>query len=163
MTSPIVVHSTFSVERTYPAAPEHVFAAFSNPAKKRRWFAEGEGFVVDGYELDFRVGGSERTRFRTVTASADQKKMSGVNDTFFMDIVDDRRIVLAYTMTIDGRRISSSQATFEFTPAEAGTTLVMTEQAAFFDGADGKEMREAGWRQLLEQLGREVARTAEAA
>ena len=78
-------------------------------------------------------------------------------------MVDGRRIVLAYTMTINDRRISSSQTTFEFAPTGAGTTLVMTEQAAFFDGADGQEMREAGWRELLGQLGREVDRAAAAA
>jgi uncharacterized protein YndB with AHSA1/START domain len=41
MSTPSIVHSTFVVERTYPASGARVFAAFSNPAIKRRWFAEG--------------------------------------------------------------------------------------------------------------------------
>ncbi len=36
-----VTHSTFVIERSYPTSPERVFAAFADPAKKRRWFAEG--------------------------------------------------------------------------------------------------------------------------
>ena len=39
-----VNHSTFVIERTYPASPQQVFRAFSDPGRKRRWFAEGEGF-----------------------------------------------------------------------------------------------------------------------
>jgi hypothetical protein len=31
---------------------------------KRRWFAEGEGWSIDEYKLDFRQGGSEVSRFR---------------------------------------------------------------------------------------------------
>ena len=38
-TPPSVLHSTYTIERTYAATPERVFAALSDPAKKRRWFA----------------------------------------------------------------------------------------------------------------------------
>ena len=31
-------HSTFVVERTYPASPARVFAAWADPAAKARWF-----------------------------------------------------------------------------------------------------------------------------
>lgn len=155
-TEPTVTHSTFTIERSYPTTPARVFAAFADPVKKRRWFAEGEGFDVDAYELDFRVGGTERAQFR-FTMPEQSTQTPGANDTVFMDIVENRRIVLAYTMTIGGQRISSSQTTFELTPAGAGTTLVMTEQAAFFDNADGAERREGGWRELLDRLGGELA------
>jgi uncharacterized protein YndB with AHSA1/START domain len=37
-----VIHNTFVVERSYPVKPERVFAAFADPAQKRRWYAEGE-------------------------------------------------------------------------------------------------------------------------
>ncbi|HJU40517.1 MAG TPA: SRPBCC domain-containing protein [Tahibacter sp.] len=153
MSDTTVVHDTFVIERIYAAAPARVFAAFADPVKKRRWFAEGDGFDIDEYTLDFRVGGSERTRFRFEMPGR-PGKTSGVNDTVFTDIVENRRIVFAYAMTIAGQRISSSQTTFELVPDGAGTTLVMTEQAAFFDGADGAERREGGWRELLDSLGR---------
>ena len=35
---------------------------------------------------------------------------------------------------------------------------MFTEQAAFFEGADGPQMREDGWRKLLDQLAAELAR-----
>jgi uncharacterized protein YndB with AHSA1/START domain len=56
MTTPSIVHRTFVIERTYPASAARVFAAFSNPATKRRWFAEGEGWQIDEFKVDFRVG-----------------------------------------------------------------------------------------------------------
>jgi uncharacterized protein YndB with AHSA1/START domain len=145
-----VVHSTFSIERMYPSPPSRVFAAFSNQGTKRRWFAEGEGWEVDEFTLDFRVGGREVSRFRFKGGPP----MS--NDTVYLDIVPDRRIVFAYTMTVGDKRISVSLTTVEIAPSGDGTRLVYTEQGAFFDGADKPEGREAGCRELLEKLGEEL-------
>jgi uncharacterized protein YndB with AHSA1/START domain len=145
------IHATIVIERTYPVPPERAFAAFSDPAKKRRWFTEGEGFKIDSYELDFRVGGREQTRMHF----SDFPQCT--NDTYFLVIVPNHRIVFAYTMTMEGHAFSSSQATFEFAPSQSGTNLIFTEQAAFFEKADGPKMREDGWRQLFEQLALELA------
>jgi uncharacterized protein YndB with AHSA1/START domain len=148
-----VTHSTFAIERKYPAAPERVFAAFSDPAKKRRWFAEGDEFEIEHYALDFQVGGREEARFRG------KNGLTFSNHTVFQDILPSRHIVFAYTMSMGDKRISSSQATVEFLGKDQGTLLVFTEQAAFFEGADGPKMRQDGWTLLLEALGKELSRT----
>jgi hypothetical protein len=44
-------------------------------------------------------------------------------------------------------------------PDGEGTRLAFTEQAAFFDEADGPAVRERGWSALLESLGAEVRRS----
>ena len=36
--------------------------------------------------------------------------------------------------------------------------MLFTDQAAFFEGADGAQMREQGWRSLLENLAKELSR-----
>jgi uncharacterized protein YndB with AHSA1/START domain len=147
-----VTHSTFVIERSYPTTPERVFAAFADPAKKRRWFAESEGFAVREFEMDFRVGGSEHSRFHM------QDGTPLANDTSYQDIEPNRRIVFAYTMSVGGRRISASLSTIELLPTEKGTDFVYTEQAAFFEGSDGVKTRKTGWSELFERLAKELAR-----
>jgi uncharacterized protein YndB with AHSA1/START domain len=158
MTEAAVVHSTFTIERTYGASPARVFAAFADPAIKRRWFADGPKANVDEFSADFRVGGYERSRFRfegNVPGGPPPGTSMG-NDTLYLDVVRDRRIVFAYTMLVGDRRMSVSLATVELSPSGEGTHLVFTEQAAFFEPADGPKLREGGWRDLLTSLAKEL-------
>lgn len=143
-----VDHATFTLERTYKASPARVFAAWQEPELKRRWFVEGEGWEVDHYTMDFRVGGLEGGAFRFRGGPVVE------NHSVYLDIVPGERIVAAYTMVVGGARISSSLATTELrlAPDGKGTTLVYTEQAAFFEGSDGVKGREGGCRELLEKL-----------
>ncbi len=152
-----VTHSTFVIERSYPATPERVFDAFADPAKKRRWFIEGDSHEVEEFQMDFRVGGMERARYRFKEGTP-LKGIVLTSESSYQDIVPNRRIVIAYTMALAGKRMSSSLATVEFLPAEKGTALVFTHQGAYFEGADGPEMREAGWKKLFERLTMELAR-----
>ena len=152
-----VIHSTFVIERSYPKPPEVVFSAFADAAKKRRWFAEGHSHAVEEFEMDFRVGGTERTRYRFMEGSP----FHGValsNEGSYQDIVPNRCIVNASTMTLGDKRISSSLVTFEFLRTDKGTDLICTHQGAFFEGSDGPQMREAGWHKLLENLAKDLER-----
>jgi uncharacterized protein YndB with AHSA1/START domain len=157
MSEPSVLHNTFVIERLYPKPPETVFAAFSDPAKKRRWFAEGHSTAVEEFTMDFRVGGVERYRSRFQEGSP----FPGVilaTDGHYQEIIPNRCIVTAAYMTLGDRRISAALATIELLPAAGGTNLLFTHQAAFFEGADGPKMREQGWRTLFDHLAEELAR-----
>jgi uncharacterized protein YndB with AHSA1/START domain len=146
-----VVHRTLSVERTYPAPPARVFAAFADPATKRRWFAEGPGVEIDEFTLDFRVGGFERTRFRFLGGAP------GRNDTLFLDIVPDERIVFAYSLTAEEVRTSAALTTVELAADGGGTRLLLTEQVAFLDGRDNAANREEGLASMLDKIGESLA------
>jgi uncharacterized protein YndB with AHSA1/START domain len=146
MSEPAVIHSTFRIERVYPHKAARVFAAFRDSAQKRKWFVEGEGFHVDSYTADFRVGGFEVSHFRF----GEGPPMS--NHCVHQDIVDDTRMVFAYTMALDGKRFSSSLTTIELVPEAGGTRLTYTEQGAFLNGEDQTADRRAGCASLLEIL-----------
>jgi uncharacterized protein YndB with AHSA1/START domain len=157
MSEPSVIHSTFVIERSYPKPTERVFSAFGEAAKKRRWFAEGDHHDVEEFAMEFRVGGAEMSRYR-FREGTPFPGVALTNEGTYLDIVTNRRIVTASAMTLGDRRISTSLVTFEFLPTATGTDLICTHQGAFFEGADGPEMRQAGWRVLLDRLTKELAR-----
>ncbi len=150
-------HASFVIERRYGASPQRVFAAWADPSAKRAWFAEGEGWDIRSYELDFREGGTERSRFRVVGPSNPfPPETTFGNETVFNEIVENERIIFTYSMDRDGARFSVSLASVELKPDGPGTRLIFTEHATFFEGGDGPRMREAGWRELLEGLARQL-------
>jgi uncharacterized protein YndB with AHSA1/START domain len=156
MTVRSVIHNTFVIEHGFPTPPERVFTAFSDPAKKRRWFAEVENHDVEEFVMEFRVGGAERVQSR-FKAGSPFPGVALINEGTFQDIVPNARIVTASRMSLGGRPISVSLVTIELQPTDLGTTLLCTHQAAFFEGADGPQMREGGWRKLLDRLANELA------
>lgn len=156
MSSTPVIHSTFVVERSYPVSPERVFAAFADPAIKRRWFSESKSHHVEAFELDLRPGGKELAQYR-FKAGTPFEGVVLTNEGIYQDVIPDQRIVSATRMTFGERRISASLITIELLRTEKGTDLICTHQGAFFEGADGPEMRETGWRVLLERLASELS------
>ena len=152
MTERSVNHTTFVIERTYPAAPSRVFAAWASKEAKAVWMDDPD-FKSDGSEaeLDFRIGGHER--FGGLTPEG----TSYSYDATYYDIVPDQRIVYSYEMYSGDDRMSVSLATVQMTPDGDGTHLTYTEQGAFLDSIDKPESREEGTAWLLDNLGAYLA------
>jgi len=157
MTKRSVTHATFVIERTYPASPARVFAAFASRAAKVRWFVGPPEWGPSDHELDFRVGGRERV------SGGPKGGTIHLFEARFQDIVPDQRIISSYDMHLGDKRISVSLATVALEPAGTGTRLTYTEQGAFLDGYDDAGAREHGTRGLLDQLGAALAREAASA
>jgi uncharacterized protein YndB with AHSA1/START domain len=142
-----VTHATFSLERSYPASPARVFAAWADPAAKARWFAGGPD---SGHQLDFRVGGREVAR-----GGPDGGPVMTF-ESLYRDIVPEERIVYTSTLSAGGDVMTISVTTVEFSPAGGGTRLVLTEQGAFLDGREEPGWREDGTAAQLDTLAAEL-------
>ena len=155
MASQRVIHSTFVIEKNYPKPVAKVFAAFADPATKRRWFAERGTHEVERFEMDFRTGGAEVLQYRFAAGTPFPGAVI-INQGRFLDIVHEQRIVIGSSMAFGEMRFSASLVTFEFLENAKGCDLICTHQGAFFEGSDGPEMREKGWQDLLAGLDREI-------
>jgi uncharacterized protein YndB with AHSA1/START domain len=155
MTESATVHNTFVIERNYPQPPASVYAAFAEPNRKRRWYAEGDHEIQE-FEMDFRTGGAERFRY-TFKPGHPLAGQEIITRNTFEDIVPQQRILVASAMRLNGKTIQVALITFEFIPAGAGTDLICTNQGAFFDWPGGPAMLESGWKVLIDRLGQEIA------
>lgn len=149
MTQRFSEHATFAIERVYGASPDRVFNAWADPAAKAKWFGPTDS--PNGLSLDFQVGGREH-----FSMPLPDGRTFGY-DARFHEIVPGHRIVYAYTVDFDETRISVSLVTVELTPADDGTRLSFTEQAAYLDGGDTPADRERGTREELDGLGAALA------
>src|SRR6201993_1536820 len=107
-----IIHSTFVLDRHYPQPPERVYAAFAQPARKRRWYAEGDHEIQE-FEMEFRVGGSERLRYRF----KEGHPIAGseiANESTYQDILPEKHIVMAQKMSLNGKPSIIGLLTFAF-------------------------------------------------
>ena len=142
MTDHPVIHSTFSLERSYPAAPARVFAAWAEPGAKAKWFAGGNA----EHQLDFRAGGREVTRGN----NGDGDVLTA--DSAYHDIVPQARIVYSTTLSVGDKVATVSITTVEIAPDGDGTRLLLTEQGTYLDGLEEPRWREQGTGQQLDAL-----------
>lgn len=149
MTQHNIAHGVFHIERTYPGVtPQRVFDAFATKAGKAAWFfgPTGEWELIER-EFDFRVGGRETQKGKW--ASGDVTYF----DARYFDIVPGVRIVYAYDMWHQDRKLSVSLATLEFQAVDGGTRFKLCEQGAFLDGYDDNGSREHGTNELIDRMG----------
>ena len=140
------VRGAFSLERTFKATPAQVYKAFTDQSAKSRWFGGGDDLTLVERSMDVRPGGRELAVGRW---------KSGVTSRFdavYFDVTPDRRLVYAYEMHLDARKISVSLACVEIEPHPVGVKLKVSEQAVFLDGYEDNGSREHGTNWLMDKL-----------
>ena len=150
MTERNVSHGIFTIERSYPGVtPQRLFKAFSTVEAKQAWFTgPPDRCTTIERVFDFCVGGAERMVTRW------ESGLTSTFDAVFHDIVPGERIVYAYDLYHDDRKLSVSLATIEVKPAGDGARLILTEQGAFLDGYDDAGSREHGTNELVNMMER---------
>jgi len=142
-----IKHSSFVIERRFDYDPAQLYRAWADPAVKARWFnGPADKWKEDVREMDVRVGGRDRLIGKFVDGSESRFEAQ------YLEVVPEKRLVYAYDMYWQGKKISVSLASVEIVLAGKGTKLVVTEQHAFLDGYEDGGSRERGTRSLLENL-----------
>lgn len=144
-------HTDFVIEREFDAAPEAVFHAWADPQAKRRW-SDCHAEHTTEYRLDFRPFGHETHRVADPVG-----RVQEIEKVFF-DIEAPQRIVYAYDIRLDARRLSVSLVTVDFFAHKHGTRMVYTEQLTYLDGHEDRAERIRGTEEGLDRLRLEMAR-----
>jgi uncharacterized protein YndB with AHSA1/START domain len=138
-------HTDFVIEREFDAAPDAVFQAWADPQAKQRW-SDCHAEHTTEYRLDFRPFGHE-----THQVDYPDGRIQRIEKVFF-DIVAAQRIVFAYDIQLDARRLSVSLVTVEFFASRRGTRMVYTEQLTYLDGHEDRAQRLRGTEEGLDRL-----------
>jgi uncharacterized protein YndB with AHSA1/START domain len=141
------VQDSFTLERVYPAAPAQVFHALTNLEAKSKWFAGGDAQVILVREMNVVPGGREIVKGQWPDGTITNF------EAHYFDVTKNRRLVYAYEMHYNTRKLSVSLATIELTAQQGGTHFKLTEQGSFLDGYEDAGSREHGTGFLLDQLG----------
>jgi uncharacterized protein YndB with AHSA1/START domain len=146
-----VTHSTFTLERRYPASVERVFQAWANPEARRRWLAQGAEL-----SQNFVVGGLETAK------GFDGKGRALTYEARYAEIVLNERILTTSTLHAEDRLSTVSVTSVEFRAEDANTLVVLTEHGIYLPGQEQPEWREHGTAQQLDTLAAEFATIADA-
>jgi uncharacterized protein YndB with AHSA1/START domain len=146
----VVTHASFSIDRSFKASPQRVYAAWATAEARAAWFVGGHGWTQLIREFDFREGGRERVVGRKGTGTISDFRAS------YLETIPGKRIVFAYEMFLNDVRVSVSLATIELWPEGKGAKMKVTEQGAYLvvydPQGDDNGSRERGTRELMDNL-----------
>jgi uncharacterized protein YndB with AHSA1/START domain len=139
------IKPSLTLKRRLNAAPEKVYAAWTEPAQIARWFGPEQIVSVDA-EADVRVGG----RYRIIMHTADEDHdVSGV----YRQVVPNEKLVFTWAWKSTPER--ESLVTLTFKPDGTGTILTLLHEQ-FFDEA-ARDRHQHGWTGVLDKLERFLA------
>jgi len=138
-------HATITLEFSYSAPIERVFAEFADPAARARWSVPaGDILIYD--QSNFHEGGQDIFRCGPGT----DPKFRGT--TTYHLIIPNQRVISTETLDTGDKRLAVSLTTLEFEPAEGGTTLKVTVQIISLVGPGMIAGYESGNKSALENL-----------
>jgi uncharacterized protein YndB with AHSA1/START domain len=136
---------SLKLARSYAAAPDKVWRAWTDPQALKKWWGPGPGEPVSLAELDVRAGG----RFRIVFGGPDGKahECAGV----YKEVVPNRKLVFTWSWpnTTPERE---SLVTITFRAAGKGTELEFRHEQLFDEKVRDDHQR--GWSSSFDKLER---------
>jgi uncharacterized protein YndB with AHSA1/START domain len=135
------------IERTFAAAAEDVFDAWTSPEVMRRWFHAGPDWDTPEAEVDLRVGG----KVRVVMRRPDGTEAEAQGEYTLID--RPHRLVMTWTFADD----PSNEQLIElsFSESEGSTTVLMINSGISTD--ERRDNQDEGWHACLDELDRMFA------
>ena len=143
--------TSLTIVRRIAARPSIVFDAMTTPEGIAQWWGPDAGPVLEA-EVDLRVGGRFRVRFRLLDGSEHESRGE------YLEIERPARIVSTWTWLGDESE-GESRIEIEFRAIETGTELVFTH--ARLADEDERRGHEEGWNGALDKLQRLFESTPE--
>jgi uncharacterized protein YndB with AHSA1/START domain len=126
---------SLSLVKTIKAAPEKVYAAWTEPETLKRWMAPRDDMTVAVAETDLRIGG----RWRILMREPD----GGKHDVFGVYRALDPGRKLAFTWSWKGAPEDATLVTIDLREIAGGTELTLTH-TKFADEAQ-RDRHNMGW------------------
>ena len=134
-----------SLRRAYPAPPDVVFRAFTEPALLERWFRPSPEVVIEVAKLDLRVGGGYRFVFRF----PDGRRAVVLGE--YRAIERPQRVAFTWTWEApDPHAGIDTLVTVDLNEKDGGTELVLTH--ASFPNEEVMRQHQHGWGAVLDAL-----------
>ena len=137
----LAARPSLTLKRRLNAAPEKVYAAWTEPEKLSRWFGPDSGAVTLA-ETDLRVGG----RFHVVfhTEDGEEHDVSGV----YREVVPNEKLVFTWAWRSTPER--ESLVTVLIKPDGTGSLLTLNHEKFFNEKA--RDDHRKGWTGCLDKL-----------
>ena len=135
------IKPSLTLKRRLNAAPEKVYAAWTNPRHLVKWFGPDSGPVTHA-ETDVRVGGGYKVSFNT--EDGEQHTVSGV----YREVEPNRKLAFTWAWITTPER--ESFVTILIKPEGAGSILTLIHEQ-FADEA-ARDGHQKGWTGCLEKL-----------
>ena len=135
---------SFDLDRSYPAPPDRVWAAFTRAELLERWVCPDPEWLVSSCEVDPREGGGYRIRFGPCPAG------DAFTETATFAVFEPVERLVLEVLTEGEDMAESTRCTVRLLPADGGTRLELTVDG-LSDAATAENMR-VGWQWCLDGI-----------
>ncbi len=136
--------AALEITRHIKAPPTRVYAAWTDPAQLKQWFAPAE-VITDGFAADVRIGG----KYRWDLTNSDGEKMSAFGE--YRELQPGKKIVFTWQWDDDEAWENQvSVVTITLNERAGGTDLVFRHEQLPSEASRDRHTR--GWNSILDEL-----------